>query len=151
MRAKRQTGRVESRALQTEGEVKLTTFIPVRFVRHQARKMILRPTADGRMAAQGHAGAADATLMRALARGLYWQQLLDEGRVASIRELAEAEGMDKVRVQKTLKLARLAPDVVEAIARGKQPVGLTQEFFMRHPLPDDWEDQRRVIGEMAAG
>ncbi len=109
--------------------------------------MILRPTADGR-ATPAHVGA-DATLMCALARGIYWQQLLDEGKVASISELAAAEEMDKVRVQKTLKLARLAPDLVEDIARGKQPVGLTQEFFIRHPLPDDWEDQRRVIREMA--
>jgi hypothetical protein len=150
MRAIRQVGLAESTSRQIEDGVKLTTFIPVRFVRHQAKKMILRPTADGRMAVQS-AGAADATLMRALARGLYWQQLLDEGRVASIRELAEAEGMDKVRVQKTLKLARLAPDLVENIAKGEQPVGLTQEFFMRHPLPDDWEAQRQVIGEITAG
>lgn len=148
MRAIRQTGRVESKKRPAEDGVKLTTFIPVRFVRHKAKKVILRPTTDGR-ATPAHVGA-DAILMRALARGIYWQQLLDEGKVASINELASAEGMDKVRVQKTLKLARLAPDLVEDIARGKQPVGLTQEFFIRHPLPDDWDDQRRVIGERAA-
>lgn len=84
--------------------------------------------------------------MRALARGFFWQELLDAGRVASIGEIAAHEGVEKVRVQKMLRLARLAPDVVEDIARGRQPAGLSLEFFMRHPLPDDWEAQREVIG-----
>lgn len=70
----------------------------------------MNPTTDGRLPTPAHAGtpAADVTLMRALARGLHWQQLLDAGKVANIAELATAEGIDKVRVQKTLKLARSA-------------------------------------------
>lgn len=122
-------------------------------MRHKAKKVIIRPPAEGKSGMSSCTGTqvANATLMRALARGLYWQQLLDEGRVASIVELATAEGMDKVRVQKTLKLARLAPDLVEDIARGNQPAGLTQEFFIRHPLPDDWDELRRVVQGRVAG
>lgn len=56
----------------------------------------------------------------------------------------------KVRVQKMLRLARLAPEVVEDIAKGQQAVGVSLEFFMRNPMPDDWNAQRDVIGEMAA-
>lgn len=147
----RQTGRAESRTQKAEGGLKLTTFIPVRFVRHRAKKVVVHPTTDGRLATPAQIGTptADAALMRALAKGLFWQQLLDEGKVANIAELAAAEGIDKVRVQKTLKLARLAPDVVEDIARGRQPVGLALEFFVRHPLPDDWTAQRQAIADLA--
>lgn len=147
----RQTGRAESRTQKTDGGVKLTTFIPVRFMRHKAKKVVMHPTADGRLATLAQIGAptADAALMRALAKGLFWQQLLDEGKVGNIAELATAEGVDKVRVQKTLKLARLAPDVVEDIARGRQPVGLALEFFVRNPLPDDWTAQRQAIADLA--
>ncbi len=55
-------------------------------------------------------------------------------------------GVEKVRVQKMLRLARLAPDMVEDIAKGQQAVGVSLEFFMRNPLPDDWNAQRDVIG-----
>ncbi len=41
--------------------------------------------------------------------------------MANIAELAEAEKM--VPVQKILKLARLAPDIAEQIARGEEPPG----------------------------
>lgn len=147
----RQTGRAESRTQKTDGEVKLTTFIPVRFVRHKAKKVVVHPTTDGRLATPAPLGSptTDAALMRALARGLFWQQLLDEGKVTNIAELAAAEDIDKVRVQKTLKLARLAPDVVDDIARGRQPVGLALEFFVRNPLPDDWSAQRQSIADLA--
>jgi len=142
-----QHGPAECRTQTTDGGVKLTTFIPVRFVRHKAKKVVMYPTTDGRLPTPAHAGtpAADVTLMRALARGLHWQQLLDAGKVANIAELTTAEGIDKVRVQKTLKLARLAPDLVEDIARGQHPVGLALEFFIRQPLPDDWQEQRQVM------
>ena len=51
-------------------------------------------------------------------------------------------------MQKILKLARLAPDLVEAIASGRQSVGLSLEYFLRHPLRSDWKEQRRMIAEL---
>ncbi len=149
MRGMEQIGRAKSNTARLDDGIKLTTFIPVRFVRHKARKVVVEPTSPGRMASARNPGqgvACDERLMRALARGFFWQELLDAGRVASIGEIAAHEGVEKVRVQKMLRLARLAPNVVEDIARGRQPVGLSLEFFLRHPLPDDWEAQREVIG-----
>ena len=148
MRALHQNGTAESKAQQTDAGVKLTTFIPVRFVRHKAKKVVIEPTLGGRLATPlnpGQAPMVDDNLMKALARGIYWQQLLDQGKVESINALAAAEGGDRVRVYKILKLARLAPEIVEDIARCRQPVGLSLEFFLRNPLPDDWDEQRRVI------
>lgn len=153
MRGLEQIGQAKSSTTKLDEGIKLTTFIPVRFVRHKARKVVVEPTLPGRMAAariSGQQPACDETLMRALARGFFWQELLDAGRVASIAEIATHEGMEKVRVQKMLRLARLAPDVVEAIARGQQPVGLSLEFFMRNPLPDDWDAQREAISGRAS-
>lgn len=54
-----------------------------------------------------------------------------------------------VRMQKILGLARLAPDIVEAFARGRQPVGPSPLFFAGNPLPDEWNAQRDVIGGLA--
>jgi len=142
----RRMGKAQSRRRSTDTGVKLTTFIPMRIVRHKANWVIVRPGADGQLATSGE---PDTNLLKALARALYWQQLLDSGRVSNITELAAEEGIDKVRVQKTLKLARLAPEMAEDIAGGCNPVGLSLDFFIRHELPDDWVTQRQVIAALS--
>ncbi|MFP5465268.1 MAG: hypothetical protein ACLGHR_10925, partial [Gammaproteobacteria bacterium] len=63
---------------------------------------------------------------------------------------AKAEKVGLARMQKMLKLARLAPDIAEEIARGRQPVGLSLLFFVENLLPDDWNEQRAVIGGLAS-
>ena len=44
-------------------------------------------------------------------------------------EIAKREGMEKMRAHKFMKLARLAPHYVEAIARGQGPIGLSFESW----------------------
>lgn len=45
-----------------------------------------------------------------------------------------------------MPLAFLAPDIVEAIAAGRQPADLTAETLIRHvDLPFDWNDQRVLL------
>ena len=144
----RRTGVTEKRNQSTEAGVKFTTFIPMRIVRHRSNKVIVQPGAEGG-AKSGQGTAAAPTLVKALARALFWQQLLDTGRVANVAELAAAERIDRVRIQKTLKLARLAPELIEDIARGREPVGLSLEFFIRRELPNDWDAQRTAIVSLA--
>ena len=152
MRGLQQIGQAKSNSLNLEDGIKLTTFIPVRFVRHKARKVVVEPTTPGRMATPLNPGqpmSVDANLMAALAKAFFWQELIDSGRVKNMTELAKAEKIGLARMQKMLKLARLAPDIVEDIARGRQPVGLSLLFFVENPLPDDWNAQREVIGGLA--
>lgn len=131
--------------------VKLTTVIPMRIVRHRFSKVIVRPTdVPNSEGERNWQAAMDAHLIKALARAVYWQDLLDTGRIANISELAKSEGLEKMRVQKTLKMARLAPAIVEQIARGQGPVGLSFEFFVRKPLPHDWAEQKVVLGELCS-
>ncbi len=143
----KKTGLARSKKRATDTGVKVTTFVPMRIVRHKTNRIIVQPGANGENTTRA---TVDATLLKALARGLYWQQLLDTGRVANIAELAAVEGLEKVRLQKTLKLARLAPDMVEGIASGRDPVGLSFEFFIRRELPDGWDEQRRVIAALGS-
>lgn len=147
----RKTGRAQPRKRPTDGGMKLTTFIPMRIVRHKTNRVIVHSVADGQPGTRAGQGAVvDPTLCKALARADYWQQLLDSGRMASVAELATAERVDRVRIQKTLKLARLAPDIAEDFARGREPVGLSLEFFMLQELPNDCNEQRRVIAGLRA-
>ena len=46
---------------------------------------------------------------------------------------------------RTLRLACLAPDIVEAIVRGEEPEGMTFRSLMKR-FPVDWNEQRKSLG-----
>ncbi|MBL8472387.1 MAG: hypothetical protein JNM98_11360 [Rhodocyclaceae bacterium] len=74
MRGLQQTGQARSNTAKLEDGIKLTTFIPVRFVRHKARKVVVEPTTPGRMASllnPGRPTSVDENLMSALAKAFF--------------------------------------------------------------------------------
>ena len=87
----------------------------------------------------------DSALVKALARAWRWQRMLDDGVYASVSEIGDAENISKSYVSRILRLALLAPDIVEAILAGKADQALMLEQLER-PLPASWEGQRRRIG-----
>ena len=74
------------------------------------------------------------------------QELIDSGRYASITELAEALDVDRSYVCRIMRLALLAPDIVEAIVRGEEPSGLSLEKLTKK-LPMLWDEQRQRFGD----
>jgi site-specific DNA recombinase len=61
-------------------------------------------------------------------------------------ELATREGVTYRFVGKVIRLALLAPEIVEAIADGTQPPALTTELLTKHMrLPLDWDDQKHLL------
>ena len=56
-------------------------------------------------------------------------------------EIAEAEGTSKRRVQDLTDLALLAPDVMNAIATGEQPYGLTTDYLIKTGFSAIWSVQ----------
>ena len=89
----------------------------------------------------------DARVVAVLANAHRWVGDLAEGRAASVRDLARQNNRDAGDVSRTLPLAFLAPAIVEAIMKGRQPVGLTPRALKRIGLlPYSWDDQRRRLG-----
>ena len=91
---------------------------------------------------------ADPTLLEALARAYRWQRLLNEGRYASISELAAAERIERGYLGTILRLTLSAPDIVEAIVNGRQQKGLSLPVVM-DGVPELWaskKDDRAVPG-----
>jgi hypothetical protein len=117
----------------------LVVRIPMRFQRRGGRKRIVAP--DGSELAPTSKPQPDGALVKALARAWRWQKLLDEGVYGSVVEIAEAERISKSYVSRILRLALLAPDIVEAILAGRADQCMTLEQLDR-PLPATWEDQR---------
>jgi hypothetical protein len=120
----------------------ITVRVPLTIRRRPGRKMVVTPVPDGSEAAV--TSRSDPALVKALARAHRWRRMLDEGRYASISQMAGAERIDRGYLGRILQLTLLAPDIVEAILGGRQaakegPPGLLE------PFPTDWARQKSVL------
>jgi hypothetical protein len=120
----------------------LVVRIPMRLQRRGGRKRIVAP--DGSEIAPTTKPQPDGTLVKALARAWRRQRMLDEGRYSSVSEISEAKGINKSYVSRILRLALLAPDIVEAILAGRSHQTLMLERLARS-LPASWEGQRECL------
>ena len=80
-----------------------------------------------------------------LARAWRWQRMPDDGVYATVSDIGDAENTSKSYVSRILRLALLAPDIVEAILAARTDQGMMLERLER-PLPADWKEQRRLLG-----
>ena len=120
----------------------LVVRIPMRFQRRGGRKRIVAP--DGSEIAPSSKRHPGGTLVKALARAWRWQRMLDDRVYASVSEIGDAENISKSYVSRILRLALLAPDIIEAIVAGRADQSLMLERLER-PLRSSWEEQRRLL------
>lgn len=125
------------------GAVKLSTFIPLEIRKRGVRKVVIRP--DGESSSPTARGQFDSPMLVALARAFYWQQLLDDGVVASGTDIAQREGLHHSTVNELLRLTLLEPAIIQSILAGTQPRCMSLIWFQRNPLPTDWVAQRAVV------
>ena len=125
----------------------LVVRIPMRFQRRGGRKRIVAP--DGSELPPASKPHPDGTLVKALARAWRWQRMLDAGVYASVSDIGDAENISKSYVSRILRLALLAPEIVEAILAGSTDQALVLERLER-PLPASWEGQRRLLSARAS-
>ena len=85
--------------------------------------------------------------MKAIARGRQWSDDLLAARVESVAAIAEREGVFPNYVRRLIRLAFLAPKIVEAIAAGEQPPELTAKALTERTEPPLlWNEQERAVG-----
>jgi len=86
------------------------------------------------------AASLDRSLVKALARAHRWFDELSTGK--SLAAIAAREGLTVRYVGRLIRLAFLAPEIVESIVEGRQPVTLTAEALTRRiELPLSWCSQ----------
>ena len=101
---------------------------------------------EARRERQARESLQDTALLRALGLAYHWQRLLDEQRVGSVAEIAEAEEINVTQVRRLMRLTLLAPAVVEQLV-GTSETALEQ--LMRCPWPTAWKDQIRLLAPTA--
>ena len=85
-------------------------------------------------------------LATVVARAYCWQELFLSGKYASITELANQIGLDRSYVSRIMRLALLAPDIIESIMTGSEPGEITFKKLTARPVPVEWNKQREMFG-----
>jgi hypothetical protein len=121
----------------------VTVVVPMAIRRRGGRKQIIGPDGAPVRVADKAAQEArgDPVLAKALARAFRWRRMLEDGRYASISEMAVVEKINQSYVSRVLRLTLLAPDIVQAILDGRQPEGMTLPGLMEG-VAVEWEVQR---------
>ena len=120
------------------------TIVPLTIRRKQNRKLLNPPSGSS---SNVMSGGMDIPMIKTLGKAFYWQRLLDEGKYATATDLARAFKLEPGWVAEVLRMANLAPEIIEAILDGSQPRHLNlQTIRGRHePLPRDWEEQKKML------
>ena len=111
-----------------------TTFVPLNLKRRA-----------GRLITNTGAPAHDVNILNVVARGFFWQDLLDTGVYASGSDIAKVEGVTPSTVNRLVRMGLLAPDLIEELMAGKQPRRLTAHWLIRNRIPSLWSEQRALF------
>jgi site-specific DNA recombinase len=120
----------------------LTRLIPMQMRR---RGVEMRFVIDGNSQVSPR---TDPALLKLIARAHCWFDDLVSARSASMVEIGKREKVGKRYVSRIIRLAFLAPEIVEQIVNGCQPPNLTAESLLkdRTELPLAWDAQRHMLG-----
>jgi site-specific DNA recombinase len=118
----------------------VTRFVPLQVKRRGVELRLVIPDVHTQRP------KVDLALLKAVGRARRWFDQLASGRAASLAAIASQDGIGVRYVRRLIRLAFLAPPIVEMIAQGRQPAELTAEVLTRRTvLPLEWAIQKRLL------
>jgi site-specific DNA recombinase len=108
------------------------------------RREILLPEGVQRESARPIRSENRATLVASIARGRRWLEELTKDATSSAESISKREGCSARKVNMTISLAFLAPDLVEAAIDGRLPHGMG--VVRLADLPAQWSKQHQMLG-----
>lgn len=124
----------------TEPDDCIQIFVPLTVRRQNGRPKILPPA--------GYLPSEDRTqdphILRAIGRAWGWRRRMERGQAATIQDIAAAESVTPAYVGRMLKLAYLAPAVLEKLLIARVPPTVSvKELAEVAELP--WAEQASVV------
>ncbi len=89
---------------------------------------------------------ADETLVSLLREAMAARREILAESPRGICQFASATGRCSKRMTRLVRLSWLAPEIVDAILAGRQPLGLTARSLLSAELPVDWAGQKAALG-----
>jgi site-specific DNA recombinase len=121
-----------------------TVHIPWHKGTMKRRREILAPSDANSRPARPIRSETRATLVASIARGRSWLNELMSDASASTQAIAQREGCSIRKVNMTISLAFLAPNIVKAAIEGRLPHGIGVTRLI--DLPAEWSRQREILG-----
>lgn len=117
----------------------MRVFIPLTIRKRNGRPKIV-PPAD----MVPDTGGVDPHVLKAIAKAWSWRRKLENGAATTIKDIAEAEGISDRYVGRMLRLAYLAPNVLEKLLVGRVPPAASiKDMAAAAELP--WAEQEAVV------
>lgn len=116
------------------------------------RWSIARPTqkpfreAKLRIDSERSTNPASADLIELFADAMAAQRLVFESPELSLNQLAKREGRCRTQLARLLRLSWISPKIIEAIASGAHPKGLSRRTLLNQELPIEWAVQEKQLG-----
>ena len=131
---------VEESPAQLPDQVAITRSFPMQLKRRGVELRLI--VGDHKRSA----ALVDLALLKAVARAHRWFDQISSGQARSLAAIAAREGLAVRYVGRLIRLAFLAPDIVESIVEGRQRPTLTAEALTRRiELPLSWCAQRTAL------
>jgi hypothetical protein len=121
----------------SETATSIRVVIPLTLRKRNGRPKILPPEDAGLPGSHG---------LRAIARAWKWRRQLEEGEACTLQDIAGREGVSERFIGRMIRLAYLAPEVLEALVVKRRPPAISiNEMIGVAKLP--WGEQMgRVFG-----
>ncbi|SFI83303.1 hypothetical protein [Aerobium aerolatum] len=122
----------------TENTIRVV--IPLTIRKTNGRPKILPPADHG----PAETRAQDAHVLRAIARAWNWRRRLERGEASTIADIAKADNVSDRFVSRMMRLAYLAPDVLERLLIHRIPPSLSlNDLMVVAELP--WAEQMEAV------
>ncbi len=128
--------------VRRDGET-IVIDVPMNLRRRSGRKEVVLP--PDAVATSALPVKPPAPLALAVARAFRWQEMIEAGEAESNSDLARKLKLDQSYVARTIRLASLAPSIMEAILNGQESGGMSL-LGLRRDLPLLWQEQQELAG-----
>ena len=105
-----------------------------------------KPSHRKKIIRKGGKNNQNGSLIKAVAQAHGWRRALERGEYQSVKALAADKNFSERYVWKILRLAYLAPPIVEAILAGEQPTNLSLRQINETQLSPVWSSQVHSLG-----
>ncbi|MFQ3895465.1 hypothetical protein [Sphingobium sp. R-7] len=117
----------------------MRVFIPLTIRKRNGRPRIV-PPAD----IVPDTGGVDPHVLKAIAKAWSWRRKLEAGVIATIQDIADAEGISDRYVGRMLRLAYLAPILLDRLLVGRMPPAVSiKDMATAAELP--WGEQETAV------
>ena len=124
----------------SETATSIRVVIPLTLRKRNGRPKILPPEDAGLPGSHGQ----DPHVLRAIARAWKWRRQLEEGEASTLQDIAGREGVSERFIGRMIRLAYLAPEVLEYLVIRRVPPALSLSDLV--PVADrPWAEQMGAV------